>query len=121
MAKHAKAPARSVKKLGAVGLGAFFAASAFSGLSAATASADVEELAPQLQVYSRQASQNAVIRINDPGAARGISEGRLADAGEILANGTASTEVRDTTKAVVAKKAQAFRGAFPVGPSQGDW
>ena len=39
MAKHAKAPARSAKTLGAVGMGSFFVAAAFSGLGAGTASA----------------------------------------------------------------------------------
>ena len=119
MARHAKAPARSAKKLGAVGLGSFFIAAAFSGLSAGTANAD--EVAPTPVVVSRQASENSVIRINDLGVARGISEARLADAGEIHAVGTGSTEVRDNIKAVVGTKASAFAGAYPVGPAIGDW
>ncbi|MDG4667701.1 hypothetical protein [Mycobacterium sp. 236(2023)] len=121
MAKHAKAPARSAKTLGAVGLGSFVVAAAFSGLSAGTAGADVEEIAPGPQVTSRQASENAVIRINDFGVARGISEARLGDAGEVSATGSSSTEVRDNTKAVVGTTASAFEGEYPTGPPIGDW
>ncbi|OAN36171.1 hypothetical protein [Mycolicibacterium iranicum] len=121
MAKHAKAPARSGSKLGAVGIGSFLMAAAFSGLSAGTANADVEEIAPSPQVTSRQASQNAVIRINDFGVARGISEARLGDAGVVSATGSSSTEVRDTSKAVVGTKASPFEGEYPVGPPIGDF
>lgn len=121
MAKHAKAPARSAKKLGAAGLGSLFMAAAFSGLSAGTANAEIEEIAPAPQVTSRQASENSVIRINDFGVARGISEARLADAGVVHAGGSSSTEVRDSTKAVSGTTASAFEGEYPVGPAIGDW
>ena len=73
---------------------------------------------PGPTVSSRQASENAVVRINDFGVARGISESRVADAGMINAF---ESEVRDTTKAVVGSTASAFEGAYPVGPGIGDW
>ena len=79
--------------------------------------ADVDEVGPSPTVTSRQASQNSVIRINDYGVARGISETRLADAGEISAQG----EIRDNIKAVPGGKARGFRGGYPVGPAIGDW
>ena len=109
--------ARRAKKLGGLGLGSFAVAAAFATLSSGTANADVEEFGPGPTVTSRQASENSVIRINDFGVARGISEGRVADAGVINAFG----EVRDGVKAVVGTTAAAFEGAFPVGPAIGDW
>ena len=121
MAKHAKAPTGRSKKLGAAGLGSVAMAAAFAGLGSGTANADVEEIAPGPQVTSRQASENAVIRINDFGLARGISEARVADAGVVHAGGSSSTEVRDSTKAVTGTTAGAFEGAYPVGPALGDW
>ncbi|MBB2990984.1 hypothetical protein FHR72_002457 [Mycolicibacterium iranicum] len=117
MAKHAKAPTRSAKKLGAVGLGSFAVAAAFSTMGSGTAGADVEEVGPGPTVTSRQASEFSVIRINDFGVARGISESRVADAGIVNAYG----EVRDTTKAVVGTTASAFEGEYPTGPGIGDW
>jgi hypothetical protein len=111
-----KTPGRA-KKLGALGLGSFAAAAAFAAVGSGTAGADVSEVGPGPTVTSRQASQNSVIRINDFGVARGISEGRVADAGVINAFG----EVRDTTIAVVGTTAAPFEGAFPVGPAIGDW
>ena len=109
--------ARRAKKLGALGLGSIAAAAAFAAIGSGTASADVTEVGPGPTVTSRQASQNSVIRINDFGVARGISESRIADAGVINAFG----EVRDTTKAIVGSTAAAFEGAYPVGPAIGDW
>ena len=53
--------------------------------------------------------------------ARGISEARLGDAGEVSATGSSSTEVRDTSKAVVGTKASPFEGEYPVGPPIGDF
>jgi hypothetical protein len=100
-----------------LGLGSFAVAAAFAVVGSGTAGADINEVGAGPTVVSRQASQNSVIRINDFGVARGISEGRVADAGEINAFG----EVRDTLKAVVGSKASAFDGAFPVGPAIGDW
>lgn len=117
MAKHAKAATRSSKKLGVLSLGSFAVATAFAGLGTGTAGADVTEVGPGPTVSSRQASEFAVVRINDFGVARGISESRVADAGTINAFG----EVRDTTKAVVGSTASAFEGAYPVGPGIGDW
>ena len=81
MAGYARALTRSSKKLGLVGVGAFGAAAAVIGLGSGTASADVDEVGPSPVVTSRQASENSVIRINDYGVARGISEARLGDAG----------------------------------------
>lgn len=116
MAGYARALTRSSKKLGLVGLGSF-AAAAMVGLGSGTANADVEEVGPSPVVTSRQASENSVIRINDFGVARGISEARLADAGIVHAVG----EVRDSVKAVVGGTASAFEGEYPVGPAIGDW
>jgi hypothetical protein len=126
MAAHAKALIRSSKKLGIVGLGSFAVAAAFIGVGSGTASADVEEIAPGPVVTSRQASQNSVIRINDYGLARGISEARVADAGVVNAFGVVAAEqdlpvVRDGVKAVVGTTASAFEGEYPVGPPIGDW
>jgi len=116
MAKHAKASPHGAKKLGALGLGSFAMAAAFAGLGSGTANADVDEVGPSPTITARQ-SQNAVIRINDFGVARGISEGLAADAGVINAFG----EVRDTMKAVVGSTAAPFEGSYPVGPPVGDW
>jgi hypothetical protein len=126
MAAYAKALTRSSKKLGIVGIGSFAVAAAFIGVGSGTASADVNEIAPGPVVTSRQASQNSVIRINDYGLARGISEARVADAGVINAFGVQGSEmdlpvVRDTMKAVVGTTAAAFAGEYPVGPAIGDW
>jgi len=117
MAAYAKALTRGSKKLGLVGLGSFAAAAAVIGLGSGTASADIDEIGPSPTVTSRQASQNSVIRINDYGVARGISEARLADTGVVNAFG----EVRDTVHAVVGGTASAFEGEYPVGPAIGDW
>ncbi|MFB1296561.1 hypothetical protein ACAG24_013665 [Mycobacterium sp. pW049] len=108
--------ARSAKALGVVGLGAF-GAMAFIGLGSGVAGADIEEVAPGPIVTSRQASENSVIRINDPGVARGISEARLGDAGVVNAQG----EVRDSTKAVNGTRSRPFRGGYAPGPAIGDW
>lgn len=130
MAAHAKALTRSSKKLGTVGLGSFAVAAAFIGLGSGTANAEIEEVSPSPQVTSRQASQNSVIRINDFGLARGISEARVADAGIVNAFGVIATGeeeedqtpvVRDTVKAVVGTTASAFEGEYPTGPPIGDW
>ncbi|PRC51314.1 hypothetical protein C6A85_64770, partial [Mycobacterium sp. ITM-2017-0098] len=64
---------RSATALGAAGLGA----AAIAGQTAAEAGADIEEVGPGPTVTSRQASENSVIRINDFGVARGISEARV--------------------------------------------
>lgn len=108
--------ARTAKMLGIVGIGAF-GAFAFVGLSAGTAEADIRKVAPGPTVKSRQATENSVIRINDFGVARGISEARVADAGVVHAQG----EVRDSTKAVQGNKSRPFRGGFPTGPAIGGW
>ena len=117
MAAYARALTRISKKLGLVGLGSFAAAAAMVGLGSGAASADVDEVGPSPVVTSRQASENSVIRINDYGVARGISEARLAEAGILNAVG----EVRDSVKAVVGKTASAFEGEYPVGPAIGEW
>jgi hypothetical protein len=108
--------ALSAKALGLVGLGAFGAA-AFIGLGSGVAGADVERIAPGPIVTSRQASENAVIRINDFGVARGISEARLGDAGVVSAQG----DVRDSVKAVTGTRASEFQGSYAPGPAIGDW
>jgi len=109
--------ARRLAKWGIVGLGSLVTATAFAGLGSGTAGAEVTEVGPGPTVTSRQASQNAVIRINDFGVARGISESRVADAGVVNAFG----EVRDTMKAVVGTTPSSFEGSYPVGPAIGDW
>ncbi len=121
MAMHARALARRPRKPRVVGLAALCAAAAFATLSVGTAHADVDEVAPAPAVTSRQASTNAVIRLNDLGVAGGISEARLADAGVIEAEGSSSTEVRDSVKAVPGDKAKGYLGSYPVGPPLGDW
>ena len=121
MAGYARALTRSSKKLGLMGVGAFAAAAAVIGLGSGTASAEIDEVGPSPTVTSRQASENSVIRINDYGLARGISEGRLAEAGVINVPEVAGGEVRDSVKAVVGVTASAFEGEYPVGPAIGDW
>ena len=111
------AVARGVKKAGLIGLGGLAAGALSVGMGAGAAGADVDEVGPSPTVTSRQASENSVIRINDYGVARGVSEGRLADAGVISGQG----EIRDTVKAVPGGKARGFRGGYPVGPAIGDW
>jgi hypothetical protein len=114
MTAHTHVLARSATVLGAaVSLGA----AAFIGLGCGLADADVKKIGAGPTVKSRQASQNSVIRINDFGVARGISEARVGDAGIVSAQG----EVRDGTKAVVGSKPSPFRGSYPVGPAIGDW
>ena len=80
-----------------------------------------QRVGPGPTVSSRQASEFAVVRINDFGVARGISESRVADAGTINAFG----EVRDTTKAVVGSHAAPFNleanGSFVFDPPIGAW
>jgi len=100
-----------------VGIAAVAFGATIAGLGGATASADVEEVGPGPTVTSRQASEFSVIRINDYGVARGVSETRVADAGVVSAVG----EVRDSTKAVVGGTAAAFEGGWPSGPGIGDW
>ena len=114
MAGNAGAFTRSSLKLGLAAFGTFAAAAL--GLGCGTASADVDEIAPSPNVTASQ-SQNSVIRINDFGVARGISETRLADAGVVTAQG----EVRDTVRAVVGGTASAYEGEYPVGPPIADW
>ncbi|BBY73423.1 hypothetical protein MPRF_03220 [Mycolicibacterium parafortuitum] len=116
MTARSRILARSAKVLGIASIGAFGAA-AFISVGAATATADVKRVAPKPNVTSRQASQNSVIRINDMGVARGISEARLGDAGVVHAQG----EIRDSVKAVQGTKSRPFRGGFPSGPAMGEW
>ncbi|MDY6999981.1 MAG: hypothetical protein SW019_25620, partial [Actinomycetota bacterium] len=87
---------RRIRKVGLVTLGGFAVGALSLGLGSGTANADVDEVGPSPTVTSRQASQNSVIRINDYGVARGISEARLADAGTVHGQG----DVRDSVKAV---------------------
>ncbi|ORB28445.1 hypothetical protein [Mycolicibacterium parafortuitum] len=112
---------RRTTRLAVMCLGSVCASAALFGLSAGTASADVKEVSPGPVVSSRQATDYAVVRINDFGVARGTSEARLADAGVVSATGTNSTEVRDEMKAVPGSKAKGFLGAYPVGPPIGDF
>ena len=116
MTDSSDALARGVKKAGLIGLGGLAAGALSVGVGSGTANA-VDEVGPSPTVTSRQASENSVIRINDFGVARGISETRLADAGEVHGQG----EIRDSIKAVPGGKARGFRGGFPAGPAIGDW
>ncbi len=101
----------------AAGIAALAFGAAFAGFGSATAAADIDEVGPGPTVHSRQASEFSVIRINDFGVARGVSETRLADAGVVSATG----EVRDSTKAIVGGTAAPFDGGWPSGPGIGDW
>ncbi|MGW0162461.1 hypothetical protein ACWDUN_24400 [Mycobacterium sp. NPDC003323] len=110
-------------RITALGLGSMAAVAAFMSLGSGLASADVTEVAPSPQVTSRQAilvDDNA-LRSADYGEARGAGETRLADAGEIVAQG----EVRDTTKAIPGSKAAPFNleanGSFVFDPPISDW
>lgn len=117
MAAPSRILARSAAMLGIASVGAVGAV-AFISVGAGTAGADVKTMPPRPIVTSRQASENSVVRINDMGAARGISEARLGDThGVVHAQG----EVRDSVKAVQGSKSRPFRGVFPVGPSIGEW
>lgn len=116
MAAPSRILARSAAMLGIASVGAVGAV-AFISVGAGTAGADVKRMAPRPIVTSRQASENSVVRINDMGVARGISEARLGDAGVVHAQG----EVRDSVKAVQGSKSRPFRGGFPSGPSIGEW
>ena len=111
------------KKLVALGLGSFAVSAAFMTLGSATASADVEEMAPTPQVTSRQAlvvDENS-LRSTAIGEARGLGDSRSADMGEINAQG----EVHDSVKAVPGTTAAPFNlesdGSFQFSPPIGDW
>ncbi|MDF2824526.1 MAG: hypothetical protein K0R68_1934 [Mycobacterium sp.] len=111
------------KKLVALGLGSFAVSAAFMTLGSATASADVEEMAPTPQVTSRQAlvvDENS-LRSTAIGEARGFGETRSADMTEISAQG----ELRDSIKAVPGTTAAPFNlesdGSFQFSPPIGDW
>ncbi|BBZ02943.1 hypothetical protein MCHIJ_23800 [Mycolicibacterium chitae] len=108
-----------MKKLATAGIGAFALAAGLITFGAATANAEVEEVAPGPEVRSRQASvvSDQWLRIVDPSVARGLSQARLADAGEINAQG----ESRDSTKAVNGTTAEGFEGPWAPGPGMGDW
>ena len=123
MADNASGLIRSAKKLTALGLGSFAVAAAFMSLGGATASADVEELAPTPAVTSRQAlliDENA-LRVASPGQARGLGATRSADSGIVHAQG----EVVDSVKAVPGTTAAPFNleqnGSFQFSPPIGDW
>ena len=108
-----------MKKLATAGIGAFALTAGLMTFGAATANAEVEEMAPGPEVRSRQASvvNDSWLRIVDPSVARGLSQARLADAGEINAHG----EARDSVKAVNGTSAEAFEGPWAPGPAIGDW
>ncbi|MCV7430753.1 hypothetical protein [Mycolicibacterium bacteremicum] len=125
MATHTIGRFRNVKKPAAVALGAAAMGAAFAGLSAGTASAEVQESAPAPYVTSRQAllvDDNA-LRVADYGEARGFGDTRSADAGIVHAQGE-GVHV-DTVKAVPGTTAAPFNleanGAFVFSPPIGDW
>ena len=110
-------------KIKVFGMGSLLAAATLLSLGSGVAGADVEEVAPSPQVTSRQAiviDDNA-LRSADYGEARGQGDTRLADAGEISAQG----EVGNTTKAVVGTHAAPFNlesdGSFTFDPPISDW
>ena len=108
-----------MKKLATAGIGAFALAAGLITFGAASANAEVEEVAPGPEVRSRQASvvSDEWLRIVDPSVARGLSQARLADAGEINAQG----DTRDSVKAVNGTTAESFQGPWAPGPAIGDW
>ena len=114
---------RSFTTLGVLGLGSLAVSAAFLGLSSATASADVEEMAPTPQVTSRQALiiDDNSLRSTAIGEARGLGESRSADMQEISAQG----EVHDSVKAVPGTTAAPFNlednGQFVFDPPIGQW
>lgn len=113
----------NAKKLTALGIGSAAVAAAFLSMSAATANAEVREMAPRPNVTSRQATvidQNA-LRRTAQGEARGPWENRSADGGGVRAQG----EVRDSVKAVVGTRSAPFgvrqNGEFRQGAPIGSW
>lgn len=115
---------RIATKLTVVGIGAAAVAAAFVTVGAATASAEVTEVAPRPNVSSRQAilvDKNA-LRRSGQGVARGAgAENRRADNGGVMAQG----EVRDSVIAVPGTSSAPFgvraNGEFRQGAPIGSW
>ncbi|MGB3480779.1 MAG: hypothetical protein WBB07_01015 [Mycobacterium sp.] len=114
---------RNAKRLTALGIGSAAIAATFMGLGTATASAEIDEMAPRPNVTSRQAliiDQDALRRAA-PGNTRGLDETRRAGRGGINAHG----EVRGNVKAVPGTTAAPFnltrKGVFRQGAPIGDW
>lgn len=113
----------NAKKLAAIGLGLSTVAAAFMSVGAATASADITEVAPRPNVTSRQSQviDQDALRRTAIGEARGVFETRSADEGTVSAQG----EVRDSVKAVPGTTARPFNltraGVFRTGAPIGSW
>lgn len=115
---------RNATKLVIVGIGVSAVAAAFVSLGAATASADVIEIAPRPNVTSRQATiidRNA-LRRTAQGQARGaLGENRSAGSGGVSGQG----EVKDSVIAVPGSAASPFllpqNGQFRSGAPIGSW
>ncbi|ANW63408.1 hypothetical protein BCA37_07170 [Mycobacterium sp. djl-10] len=124
MTENARSWTRLATKLTVLGIGSAAATAAFLSLGAATASADVREMAPRPNVTSRQATvvdQNA-LRRSAQGEARGFwGSTRSADSGIVHSQG----EVRDSVKAVVGTRSAPFgvrqNGEFRQGAPIGSW
>lgn len=116
MAENASGLIRSSKKLGALGLGSFTLAAAFMGLGSATASAEVNEVAPSPIVTSPGATNfsEGAIRSAETYAARGAGATRNAPATIVHAVGT----VKESTKAVVGICAETVWGTTLGGGTQ---
>ena len=115
---------RNAIKLVAVGIGVSAVAAALLSLGAATASADVTEIAPRPNVTSRQAliiDKNA-LRRTAQGEARGqFGDNRSAGRGGVNAQG----EVKDSVIAVPGTSSSPFllpqNGQFRSGAPIGSW
>ena len=108
---------RNTSRLGALCLNTSGVVVVLIGVGNGAAAADIVEVGPGPTVTSRQASEFAIIRSNDFGVARAISEARVGEAGMVSAHG----EVRHSTKAVVGSAAAPFESRYPICPGVGDW
>lgn len=124
MPANTRSLVRIATKLTVVCIGATAVAAAFVTVSAATAGAEVIEVAPRPNVTSRQAvivDKNA-LRRSGQGVARGaLAENRRAGAGGVMAQG----EVRDGVIAVPGTSSAPFgvraNGEFRQGAPIGSW
>jgi hypothetical protein len=115
---------RTATKLTVLGIGSTAMAAAFITVGAATANAEVREVAPRPNVTSRQATvidQNA-LRRTAQGQARGsLADNRRAGNGGVHAQG----EIRDSVIAVPGTKSSPFgvrqNGEFRNGAPIGSW
>lgn len=123
MTENARSAVLNTKKLVALGLGLSAMAAAFMSVGAATANADVKEIAPRPNVTSRQAQiiDNNALRRTAAGQARGQWDNRSTRKGTVNAQG----DVRDSVIAVPGTTSAPFNlrqnGEFRVGAPIGSW